>query len=83
MQWQPIATVPDEIKRDGTRILATDGEEVCTSEAKGKYIDGSTVWIKHSELEDIGAPGETWIVHAKWTPTHWMPLPPPPGGADE
>lgn len=68
MEWQPIETAP----RDGTPILAWNGG----------------VFVVYWESD----PGSWWVYdppcdeRAVWNvkqPTHWMPLPPPPLGAEQ
>lgn len=66
--WQPIETVP----KTGTYLLLTDGEEV-----------GQASWWVSEWMIHIG--NDTYS-HVSWlsmcySPTHWMPLPPPPGAA--
>lgn len=73
MNWQPIETAP----KDGTEIIAMY-----------MHIDTQIVhnafWLEDEEGKDTG-----WWSYDKsevsrvqlddyWTPTHWMPLPPPP-----
>lgn len=61
--WRPIS----EARRDGTRMLLTDGKEV----ASGYWEYGR--WWTHWP---IGTPGEG-------TPTAWRELPPPPDSDQE
>lgn len=74
MEWQPIETAP----RDGTNILiyvprAAEAGDMATVHwhARGWHAsDGA--WV--STYGEVG--------HDEWyasDPTHWMPLPPPPG----
>ena len=58
--WQPIETAP----RDGTRILASDGQSV--EVIFNAHGDG---WFNQSSEISM------WRV---FPPTHWMPLPEPP-----
>lgn len=68
MTWQPIETAP----RDGTAALV--------------WNKGCRHWVAAFRLPVRGEPqNESHYVHewrdggGRWaTPTHWMPLPPPP-----
>lgn len=65
MQWQPIETAP----KDGTEVWAYASEQV-----RMKWSEGFDwgLWIYSDELlQDVCPEPEQ--------PTHWMPLPPPPG----
>ncbi len=65
-QWQPIETAP----KDGSEFLVfkpTTGMLVVT------YLDSD-----HPDY-DGDTPHVTWDHDSLWDPTHWMPLPPPPG----
>ncbi len=74
--WQDIETAP----RDGTRVL------VCTPEG---YVYIAS-WASERLWDDENE-GGTWMVFdcedyyysialkGERSPTHWMPLPPPPG----
>ena len=66
MEWQPIDTAP----KDGTRILGwcETSADICYRENKFGVGD---VWMTDS-CADFGG---------YETPTHWMPLPPPPDNA--
>ena len=68
-EWKPIDTAP----KDGTRILA--------------------FWPDSGDGVDNEAEARTWWENDRWEnpwgsslydppPTHWMPLPPPPGEGD-
>ena len=59
-EWQPIETAP----KDSTYILGYDNGMQCTVywDSPGKYW---SLVVCGSHAEDD-----------KWTPTHWMPLPP-------
>lgn len=68
--WRPIETAP----KDGTEIILRKGDRV-----------GAAAWIKWPSTEYEEA-GEGWTIghdSDSWdgdqAPTHWMPLPPPPG----
>lgn len=80
MQWQPIETVPDKIKRDGQEILLAWpnlSRWVVTAghwQADWHGDHTGACWLGANLDEEYGLP---------LNPTHWMPLPPPPGGADE
>lgn len=66
--WQPISTAP---KIEGMQIL-------------GWSVGNGIVIYEWSD--DLGGTGgEWWVAHDTegwatrgWTPTHWMPMPPPP-----
>lgn len=73
MTWQPIETAP----KDGTRILAAFGPET------GYRVDivtfmhspfGRSYWFSHIMETVRGSRAMRRI-----QPTHWMPLPDPPG----
>jgi hypothetical protein len=67
MSWQPIATAP----RDGTPILAVD--------ANGQIAVVASKWLKNRQhFTHWYAP---IYDEAVMNPTHWMPLPKPPGAA--
>lgn len=70
--WQPISEAP----KDGTSVLLSDGKQV----TYGGWISAA----------DQGAePGEEHLIAAGWwsvdlsdnNPTHFLPLPSPPGSA--
>ncbi len=58
VEWQPIETAP----KDGTHIIATDGEAVQES-----FFDAEDGWVSVSRQSIL------WN-----SPTHWHPRPPPP-----
>lgn len=69
MSWQPIETAP----KDGTHVLVRGTQKTWTC---------TRIACRH-ERPSWSGPG----VHVSWltvpgdwqfTPTHWMPLPPPP-----
>ena len=68
IKWQPIETAP----KDETLILGFDPNADCPI-----YV------IRWFSLNDETGPGY-WIEaggeeYESWNPTHWMPLPKPPG----
>jgi hypothetical protein len=67
MQWQPIETAP----KDGTNVLLffRDWCRGGPLVTAGWWVDGADVW---EILEGSGGSADAW-----------MPLPPPPGAADE
>jgi hypothetical protein len=80
MGWRPIETAP----RDGTCVL------LCWARnANGKSID----WTKDTKTAGVFVQaaswwqGDGWVVYCNlvrdpslhFDPTHWQPLPPPPG----
>jgi hypothetical protein len=81
-EWQPIETAP----KDGTAVL------LCWAiNAGGKPIDWRTDPTTADVFVQVAAwwAGDNdWIVYCSmvrepslhFKPTHWMPLPPPPGG---
>jgi len=68
LNWQPIETAP----RDGTSILVCVTHNTCDHTWETvQWIDwarGAYIWPIYQQRIDIPFP-----------PTHWMPLPPPPG----
>lgn len=70
-EWLPIESAP----RDGTHILAFGPQPGCNAREHG-WTEVRETHFEHS--------GWDWYeaVHNcshKWKPTHWMPLPSPPG----
>jgi hypothetical protein len=66
--WQPIETAP----RDGSDILL-----ICNT---AYTPEASIGWWSADGWRHYSRPEEKWhggVV--KWFPTHWMPLPAPPG----
>ena len=79
MQWQPIDTAP----KDGSGILLSNGVTVAQGEwlhqepfiREQRDLDGR--YIDQDEFDGF----DGWIDWAGGmipSPTHWMPLPPPP-----
>ena len=74
MKWQPIETAP----KDGTAILVLlFGSDI--AHAARWYDEQATIEEKYQD----GGPGWylTWDhykLSARYGPTNWMPLPPPP-----
>ncbi len=75
--WMPIETAPT----DGTHILvcrATDADGNPIGDSFGLFVQRAAWWE-----------GEGWICYCStvhepivfFDPTHWMPIPPAPGGA--
>ena len=72
-EWQPIATAP----KDGTRaLLIVDGEVNCGNWGLLYPAAARPAWNRYwrSSKDD-----PTSFVGS--SPTHWMPLPAPPGDA--
>jgi hypothetical protein len=68
-QWRPISEAP----KDGTNILGSSGGKIPFVMA---WDDGEEIWVTfncHYEYTVAKYGGKPW------TPTHWMPLPAPPG----
>ncbi len=71
MEWQPIETAP----KDGTHVLLyRSGEYASLHEGYWKlsHFGGSHAWG-----------GAGWTFAGFDQPTHWMPLPAPPGDIPE
>ncbi len=82
--WQPIETAP----KDGTDVMLSNGKSVSVGSwlhqepviRERRDLDGR--YIDQDEFDGF----EGWV---DWgggmqpAPTHWMPLPPPPGGIGE
>jgi hypothetical protein len=78
--WMPIETAP----KDGTEILLSNGQTV----AEGHWLHQEAYIREHRDLDgryigqDESDGCDEWM---DWSggmlpePTHWMPLPPPPG----
>lgn len=66
MNWQPIETAPT----DGSEVWAFNGEQ-----ARMKFVSAEwyALWIWANEVIAAAEPHPI-------QPTHWMPLPAPPGG---
>ena len=79
MEWQPIETAP----RDGTWVLLCGFETPDTSDSITNGW-GACVVGKGFEHSDVDDPWEVGIYDnfcelSVYDPTHWMPLPKPPG----
>jgi hypothetical protein len=82
--WRPISEVPEEIKKDSTRII------VCVTDSDGEHtpVVGEALWHWDTIEQKDGAwywagtyPGgyNDPIVDMNFgAPTQWMPLPEPP-----
>lgn len=72
--WQPIETAPT----DGTEVdlygLDWGGYARRVAGAKWGEIDGKWCWAVYDVRQGEGG---DWCIDLK-TPTHWMPVPPPP-----
>lgn len=74
-QWLPIETAP----KDGTNVLCWSAEFGARESRNITYTPGSP---GHAEGRtdrwwEWLEPKKCWAFN--WSPTHWMPLPPPPG----
>lgn len=67
--WQPISEAP----RDGTYVWLYEGSTTRKT-WRGKWDDGLQGWVMGATSDD-----HTVCVLYKLSPTHWMPLPKPPG----
>lgn len=77
-QWQPIETAP----KDGTTVLlwwrSEYGDIAYWACATWEvFSDGSGGWVGESFH---ATEPKTWMRLIGEKPTHWMPLPPQPGG---
>lgn len=74
MTWQPIETAP----RDGTEVLVWCSRNnemyVCVYYKKADDDKAPSPW-----LYAVSDYYQTDPYHVVSNPTHWMPLPPPPG----
>ena len=70
--WQPIETAP----KDGTRILAWNSEYGARETKSETYREGSIGFSegRTDRWWEWLEPQNNWSL--KWSPTHWMPLPP-------
>ena len=67
--WQPIETAP----RDGTRILAWDGDCIIVHWSDCSGVSALTPKMGWATRYD-----DDFMCYDEEYPTHWMPLPPPP-----
>lgn len=79
--WRPIETAP----RDGTEVDVWNGNRI--PNAKWTRPDGGSDEFKawcHFDVDQCpygNGVDRCWdMIYPE--PTHWMPLPPPPGGSD-
>jgi hypothetical protein len=72
-KWQPIETAP----RDGSKVILWDSHEgVCCA----RYEDYAAGWRAFWGTENYIRDGSTYdFALIASHPTHWMPLPEPPG----
>ena len=63
--WQPIETAP----RDGTKILAWDGQDVKIARTKESCSNPPSKFWVYTDEE---------LTYYDYSPTHWQPLPSPP-----
>jgi hypothetical protein len=73
MEWQPIATAP---KDRAILLFCAETEEQAVCAHMTALEDGEQAWIMARGHNDLGL----MISFAFRDPTHWMPLPPSPGG---
>lgn len=67
-EWQPIETAP----KDGTWILIASLANMDIGHWDDHWIDGAWLRFQTAEYDNDGAEIRG--------PTHWQPLPAPPGG---
>ena len=70
-EWQPIETAP----KDGTEVLLwgrywSDSQGLFSRPHVGSYVENLERW-------QVGVSHHDYRFRVR--PTHWMPLPPPPG----
>lgn len=72
MTWEPIETMPDT------------GEQVLFYMPGGIFIGPAAKFhaMPRDQRLKLAMAGD-WPDHRKWRPTHWMPLPTPPGGSHD
>jgi hypothetical protein len=71
--WREIATAP----KDGTRVLAM--ENFPREDDDGTLHDGDWMVVRWRETKHWTGWTSFGLHVASFEPTHWMPLPPPPG----
>ena len=75
-EWQPIETAP----KDGETVILGAPDFVTT----GFYHDGSACYGHRGGAGFFDESDRFDLLTARNVhPTHWMPLPPPPGEANE
>lgn len=82
MQWQPIETAP----RDGTAVLVMRDNWPGSPTGRALECNGHNTYVAEFWQGEGGGDGE-WMCYTDMVqepecpivPTHWMPLPPPPG----
>jgi hypothetical protein len=84
MKWQPIETAP----RDGTAVLVMSDYWPGTKSGRAEECSNINTYVAAWWQDEDRGKG-AWICymdavldpHCPITPTHWMPLPDPPGAA--
>lgn len=73
-EWQPIETAP----KDGARVILGNANGIWMADWRPVYVSGyqpecpwSSAMLNHDHMVDKSGRYSP--------PTHWMPLPPPPG----
>ena len=85
--WQSIATAP----RDGRAILVMSDDWPGTPDGRAEECNGHNTYVVEWGGGDEEGLGGEWICYMSMvqdplcpiTPTHWMPLPPPPKAEDK
>jgi Protein of unknown function (DUF551) len=80
--WQPIATAP----RDGTRVWGNVGDDAKAMVWHPRFSAWVSSWSRMTMAPGYTFVGDDGIARKEHDhspvihePTHWMPLPPPPG----
>lgn len=74
-KWQPIETVSDEIKRNGTDVLLWYPDEDDPTES---FMEVGCFHDAQNTLKEYRG----WLTIGGIEPTHWMPRPQPPSGKE-